>query len=105
VFSRATPDGRRIGPQRPPFGPDAVSIIEIRDCATSDGSPTGRLAALVDGRGTTATSLPREYAAIGRETVGILRVAIRSISKPRRHRPVPAAAKGFTSTVLCRGPF
>jgi hypothetical protein len=49
----------------------------IRNRASSDGSLTCWLASLADGRGVTATRLHRKYAATGRETAGILRLAIR----------------------------
>ena len=65
MFSRATPDGRK------------------------HGSLTCWRAALGDGRGITATCLQRKYAAIGREIGGILRRAIRSISRTQRNRSVP----------------
>ena len=66
-----------------------VAINAIRCCASSDGSLTCWLAALVDGRGVTATCLHRKYAAIGREIGGVLRRAIRSISRRQRNRSVP----------------
>jgi hypothetical protein len=63
-----------------------------------DGRVTGGLAALGDGREATATSLRKEYARVGRETVGGPWVSIGSMPRPPLHRIVPALAEGLAPT-------
>ena len=63
-----------------------------------DGRVTDGLAALGDGREATATSLRKEHARAGRETVGGRWVSIGSTSKRPRHQSVPAVAEGLAPT-------
>ena len=67
-----------------------------------DGRVTGGLTALGDGREATETSLRKEYARTGRETVGGPWVSIRSTSRPPLHRSVPARADGLAPTLVAR---
>jgi hypothetical protein len=75
--------------------PRACSIFfprtDRRPCDSGARRPWGD-------REATAASLGREYAGIGREFVGGPWVAIRSRSRPPRHRSVPATAKGLAPT-------
>jgi hypothetical protein len=63
-----------------------------------DGRVTGGLAALGDGREATATSLRKEHARAGRETVGGRLASIGSTSKRPLHQSVPALAEGLAPT-------